>query len=312
MGQDVDSIETYVDAVGPTPGGVTGETSLQNLEGITSDSEGGAGRNNLDELANDYPNSVIVLGLYLVNYLPTINSGKADNHIDWLLNHLRQYNRPVFLRFGHEFDGSWNHYDPAGYRTAWIHFYNRMIRDGVTNVSLVWQGAAYCGETYNGNDISAWYPGDTYVDWVGLSYFTPQDCNTVSVNAMVSFAKAHHKLVLICESTPQRYDLTTLTYSPNLGGTQRIRKTATQIWDEWFAPLFAYIHAHADVIRGLAYINADWDAQSLWGPPYKNGYWGDSRVQANATIRNLWLNEINTRFWLKGSASLFATLASSL
>lgn len=308
MGQDVDSIETYSDTVGPTPGGVTGETSLQNLEGITSDADSGAGRNNLDKLANDYPDSVIVLGLYLVNYLPMINSGEADGHIDWLLNHLKRYNRPVFLRFGHEFDGAWNHYNPSDYKTAWIHFYNRMIQDGVTNVALVWQGAAYCGETYNGNDISAWYPGDKYVDWVGLSYFTPQDCNTLSVNTIVSFAKAHGKPVLICESTPQRYDLTNLTYSPDLVGSKRIPKTALQIWNEWFAPFFAYIYAHADVIRGMAYISADWDAQSYWGPPYVNGYWGDSRVQANATIRNLWLNEINTSYWLKGSPSLFATL----
>jgi hypothetical protein len=38
-----------------------------------------------------------------------------------------------------------------------------------------------------------------------------------------------------------------------------------------------------------------------------NGYWGDSRTQANAHIKERWLNEIDTAFWLHGSEQPFAS-----
>jgi len=37
----------------------------------------------------------------------------------------------------------------------------------------------------------------------------------------------------------------------------------------------------------------------MWNVPYANGYWGDSRVQANAEISRRWLLEVgNQSFWL--------------
>jgi hypothetical protein len=60
--------------------------------------------------------------------------------------------------------------------------------------------------------------------------------------------------------------------------------TDEQIWDYWFAPLFAYMEDNRDVIDALAYINVDWDSQPMWGPPYENGFWGDTRLETNPVI----------------------------
>lgn len=65
--------------------------------------------------------------------------------------------------------------------------------------------------------------------------------------------------------------------------------------DEWYAPFFRFIRNNKDVVKAVAYINADWDAQELWAPPYANGYWGDSRVQANSGISKKWLSEISDK-----------------
>ncbi|MGD9050167.1 MAG: hypothetical protein PVF77_19090 [Anaerolineae bacterium] len=46
----------------------------------------------------------------------------------------------------------------------------------------------------------------------------------------------------------------------------------------------------------------------MWGKPYRNGYWGDSRVQANDEIKQRWLGEIEQDFWLQGSPDLFQVL----
>ncbi len=57
------------------------------------------------------------------------------------------------------------------------------------------------------------------------------------------------------------------------------QQTADEIWNEWYAPFFQYIHDNSDVIRALAYINANWDSQPMWSKPYRSGYWSDSPVE---------------------------------
>ena len=58
------------------------------------------------------------------------------------------------------------------------------------------------------------------------------------------------------------------------------------------------------MIKAVAYINVDWDSQPMW----QDGTWGDSRVQANDTIKALWLSEIQGELWLHASPDLFALL----
>ena len=85
--------------------------------------------------------------------------------------------------------------------------------------------------------------------------------------------------------------------------------TGDAIWQEWFAPFFAYVEANRDIIRAVAYVNADWDSQSMWAAPYAEGYWGDSRIQANTEISRRWLQQIgDTTNWLHGSPALRSQL----
>ena len=134
---------------------------------------------------------------------------------------------------------------------------------------------------------------------------------------VLNFARARLKPVVIAESAPQRYDLEQLTRSHSSPiwdgppGKLKLQKTAKEIWQEWFQPFFEYIHDNADVIRAVAYINADWDSQSKWSSPYSEGYWGDSRIQANPEISGYWLGEIgNTDLWLHGSQDISQRLGN--
>jgi hypothetical protein len=312
IGQDNDTIGEYLEAIpSPYPGGVTSYTSLNRLEGLTSKGNYGSGTVFLNELVKSHPESVIALGLSLVDYLPAIPSDQADHKINILLDLLASYDRPVFLHFGYEFDGEWNHYDPEEYQQAWIYFRKRMQTKGVTNVVMVWQSATYCDGTYQQKPIEAWYTGDEYVDWVGLSFFIQGTCQYRPLDELLEFARAHNKPVMVAEATPHRYKTGKLTYSV-LGREFELR-TPEQVWEEWYAPFFAYVHGNgnADVIRTVVYINTYWDTQPMWGEPYRNGYWGDSRVQANGFIQERWLAELNRDFRLMASPDLFATLGYS-
>ena len=61
------------------------------------------------------------------------------------------------------------------------------------------------------------------------------------------------------------------------------------------ASFFSFIRQNKDVVKAVSYINAVWDSQELWAAPYANGYWGDSRVQANSEISKKWLSEISDK-----------------
>ncbi len=311
IGQDVDSINSYNNSVGITPGGVVGYTGIDTLAGFTSNGDWGAGRNNMAELAVNYPDSVLVLGVAMNGQLGAINNGSLDNNINTLIDTLISYNRPIFLRWGYEADGPWNANDPGQYIQAWRKVYNMIQGRGnaSNHIAMVWQVASYCGGTYNGNPFTSWYPGDQYVDWIGLSYFTPQDCNWARVNEVAQFSRDHNKPLFINESTPQRYDIEDLTYSSIGNANEGQPRTATQIWNEWFVNYFTFINStYDDVVKAVTYINADWDSQPRWGPPYGEGYWGNGEVQDNNLIQNNWVNEVNSSQWLHASSSLFTTL----
>ena len=278
LGQDTDSTDEYVESMGIVPAGVTNYTSISKLEGLHETADYGSGPHNLDYLAQTYPHSVIAVGLSMEDYFPQVVDGSADSRIDRLLDALAAYDRPVFVRFGYESDGSWNHYDPDMFVKAWRHFHERIQAKAVTNIALVWQSATWCDDTYKGYPIEAWYPGDETVDWIGLSYFIQAaDCDGRPFDELLAFAREHSKPVMIAEATPQRYKTGEMNFS--IGGSIFTPKTADEIWDEWYVPLFKYIQQNSDVIRALAYINADWDHQPMWSKSYRSGYWGDRRVQ---------------------------------
>jgi predicted lipoprotein with Yx(FWY)xxD motif len=312
VGQDVDSINDYTASMGAVPAGVTNYVGITTLDGLNSSADAGAGRNNVRELATAYPSSALVVGVSMNGQVDAVAAGSYNNNIDTLLTTLASYNRPVFLRWAYEVDGPWNGHSTNGVIQSFRYVHDRIATLGFSNrIAMVWQTMSYCPIDSN---IASWYPGDAYVDWVGLSYFAPQDCNGREVNKTADFAVAHNKPLMINESTPQRYAIGELTYSADAArGTGRVGKTASQIWSEWFAGYFGFMNRYSGNLKAVTYINANWNAQPRWASG-SEGYWGDSRVEANATIKANWSSELNTGtltgkpFISQASAGLFTQL----
>jgi beta-mannanase len=77
--------------------------------------------------------------------------------------------RPLYIRFGHEMNGQWYPWAPfnngntsASYVAMWRHVVTLFRANGASNVRWVW--CANVGQ----NDFTPDYPGDAYVDYVGL------------------------------------------------------------------------------------------------------------------------------------------------
>lgn len=288
MGQDLGGVgglsthsDGYVDAFSKIPAGVTTYTDLVELKGLKTLSNWGAGDIHADAYFNDstFNNSFLVIGLYMVDILPYINEGYLDSKIIELGEWIKSKNRPIYLRIGYEFDGSWNDYNPDEFKTAWKHIVHVFDELEVKNVAYVWQSSGG-----NHPNINLWYPGDDYVNWLGYSYFNGSNMG----QSIRDFAETHNKPIMIAEATPKR-DLKQ--------GDSGVH------WNAWFAPLFSSIYSN-DNVKALAYINTNWDSQSMW----VGEGWGDSRLQEVASIKQNWEAEIAKSPWIVASENLFEDL----
>ncbi len=289
IGQDLGSVggltdysEGYIDYVGELmPAGVTSYTSIESLSGLTQTANWGAGDVNADLYLNDpsFSNSFLVIGLYLVGILDEINSGLHDENILSFARWVKEQEVPIFIRIGYEFEGPWNNYDPADFKSAWRYIVHKFDEEKVRNASFVWQSAGL-----NYPNILQWYPGDEYVNWFGYSQFDGFNMG----QSIKQLALQKDKPIMIAEATPK------LVLS-NMQGQQN--------WNVWFQRVFDEIYEN-DRIKAFCYINANWDAQSMW----VGQGWGDSRVEADPFIKEKWEVEIEKEPWIHGTDELLEQL----
>jgi mannan endo-1,4-beta-mannosidase len=112
--------------------------------------------------------------------LSNIADGRFDGYIRSWAEGVKSLRYTIAIRFAHEMNGNWypwgmqdlNGNTPAQYVAAWRHVHDIFTQVGATNVIWIWSpNVAYPGSS----PLAALYPGDQYVDWVGLSgyYGTP-------------------------------------------------------------------------------------------------------------------------------------------
>jgi mannan endo-1,4-beta-mannosidase len=107
-----------------------------------------------------------------------ISQGNFDPYIRQYADSIRAYHMPVMIRFAHEMNGNWYPWGstfntPQDYIAAWRHVHNIFAKEGATNVTWVWSPNAiyYDPHIPYSSQIEKFYPGNAYVDWVGLSAF---------------------------------------------------------------------------------------------------------------------------------------------
>jgi hypothetical protein len=102
-----------------------------------------------------------------------ILDGSFDSYIETWAQGIAAFGKPVLLRFGHEMNGDWypwavgvNGNSPQDFIDAWRYLHAKFAEAGATNVRWVWTPIV-TGSTA----IDEAFPGDDYVDFVGMSGF---------------------------------------------------------------------------------------------------------------------------------------------
>jgi hypothetical protein len=106
----------------------------------------------------------------------SILGGRSDSVIKAAARNLARLKQPVFLRWGWEMNGNWypwagpnNDNNPQAYVDCWRYLHKIFVQQGATNVAWVWSINWNNRPPTASNRFQSYYPGDSYVDWVGLS-----------------------------------------------------------------------------------------------------------------------------------------------
>jgi hypothetical protein len=287
VGQDYYSILNYTSTFGENPFGVMSYTALRsttgNLAGLAKPVDYGSGIEWAQGLVKKYNSSSLQLGLWLVGQVEDVAEGLLNREITRLGTYLSSIApTPVYLRIGYEFDSEENSYDVDSYIEAFQTIVNSFRAMGVTNVAFVWHSSGQAPR--DGLQSSAWYPGDAFVDWCGVSIFLqPYDCQIADkcpmpfADDLATFCKARGKPVMVAESTPYGGIVQSSGDQSNEAGY----KGAS--WSRWFVPVLAFINKHD--VRMWCYINCNWDSLPMWQIKHAPGeMWGDSRIEGEFSV----------------------------
>lgn len=108
--------------------------------------------------------------------LYNILKGDYDDYFKEYAEKLKAFNHPILFRLNNEMNGDWCEYsafhfskDTEIFKEVWRHIYNIFEENNVDNVLWVWNPHDVSFPNFNWNHYLNYYPGDEYVDIVGLT-----------------------------------------------------------------------------------------------------------------------------------------------
>ncbi|WP_436776000.1 glycoside hydrolase family 26 protein [Yinghuangia sp. YIM S09857] len=210
-----------------------------------------------------------------------IIAGQFDDYVTKWAQGIKELGYPVAIRFAHEMNGFWypwaaqaNGNTTDQYIQAWRHVHDIFTQVGANDVTWVWSpNRDYDGST----PVQSLYPGDEYVDWVGLSgYF-----GTKGVEKYKSFDEIFQPTVQELRKFTQRPVVITETGAVDFDG----RKA------EWINEMFRQLPGNPDII-GVIWYEARKERQADWriavspaaSAAYRTGM-GDARYDVKWTLK---------------------------
>ena len=166
---------------------------------------------------------------------------------------LRSYGRPVFVRPLYEINEGGTHGDyflakSPNPKAQAIEGFRRVVdrmKEGagndLPNVAWMWHVMPIPGA--DNNYYESWYPGNRYVDWIGVSLFSPNQIAS-GLSTVVQFARSKGNPIFIPESAPT---------ASIPAGVQN-----PKVLESYFNPYFSSIEEPSNNIKGFIYINTDW------------------------------------------------------
>jgi hypothetical protein len=170
--------------------------------------------------------------------LSAIIGGTYDAYIRSWATGIAALPFPVVIRFAHEMNGFWypwceqsNGNRPGDYVKAWRHVHDIFRDAGAKNVTWLWSpNVTYPGAA----PLKNLYPGNAYVDWIGLSGYY----GTAGRESYISFNQIFTGTLAQLKKFTRKPIIVTETGATNATG-QQVR---------WIVQMFAQLAQHPQII----------------------------------------------------------------
>jgi hypothetical protein len=193
--------------------------------------------------------------------LSAINNGSKDAYIRNFAAAAKAYGGVVYLRPFHEMNGDWYPWggsvgsnSASQLVSAWKHVHDVFAAQGATNVKFVWCVNNDSVPNTSANSISAYWPGDAYVDYATLDGYNAGTTQSWSSwRAFADLFAASYRTVAGLTTKPM---FIAETSSVEQGGSKAA----------WVASMFADIPTKLPRLTGVCWFDAnqsyDWRIES--------------------------------------------------
>ncbi len=191
------------------------------------------------------------------NMVYDVLSGKYDEFLSDYALTIKEFGHPVIFRLGNEMNGDWCPYagyntsrDPMVFKEFYRYIYSIFEEAGVENTIWVWNPNAGSFPNFKWNDTLMYYPGDDYVDVVGLTAYNTgtyyastgekwQEFEELYANLYNEYYRNFGQPLMISEFG-----------SANLGGDKT----------QWAVSMFENIKYYSNIKVAIWWDGCDWDA----------------------------------------------------
>jgi Glycosyl hydrolase family 26 len=139
-----------------------------------------------------------------------IAAGDDDGYLRTYADSVRIYGHSVVIGFAHEMNATWYQWGytrtpAATFVAAWRHIVSLFREQGADNVTWLWTIQA---DQHGTGPIQSWWPGDSYVTWVGIDGYYREPTNTfqnVFLPTITQVRGFTQKPILLSETAVARY-----------------------------------------------------------------------------------------------------------
>lgn len=185
-------------------------------------------------------------------------AGKYDDFLKEYADNFKAYEDPIILRINNEMNGDWVSYstfhlgkDPQLYIDAYRYIHDFFDKEGVNNLIYVFNPNEKSFPNFSYNKYLAYYPGDEYVDVIGLTAYNTG--NYYEGEKWRTFDEAYKPLYDEYEQRFEQPFMITEFSTSSIGGNKA----------EWLEDMFNSIEKYPKIGIAVFWNSTDWD--------YKNG-----------------------------------------
>ncbi len=204
-----------------------------------------------------------------------VASGAFDSYIRDYARAIKRWGQPMFVRaICGEMNGFWwQNCSPRANKTltqedfvsAWRRAVDIFRGEGANNVAWLWTPYAWPPNSSKIDvNLDSYWPGDDYVDWVGVDYY--EDGPASWMYPIYTFALTHNKPVFVAE----------------FGIRSKGSRLTSVEWRAWLEAMFDYFESHVK-IKAITYFN---QRQNLDYDPVNRVYIYDGQVSYHPDVND--------------------------